>query len=411
MSQTPPESAAPAASPATLRPEELLDLGASEAALRLLELDDQTAANLLAELNPARAVEILSYLEPARQTQIAQLTPGHCGEQWIRDREYPEGSVGRMMEPPLAVFGPEETVETVVKKLRTLVQEALITYSFVVDSSGQLLGVVAFRDLLFAPPGARLEDVMVRRPFFLQPELPLVEAMRAVVSRHYPAYPVCDPSGKLVGMVRGQQLFEAQAFEISAQPGAMVGVDREERTATAWPRSLKLRHPWLQINLLTAFLAAAIVGFFEDTVDRLVVLAVFLPVLAGQSGNTGCQALAVTLRGLTLGEIRPGHGWRLLLKEAWLGFSNGALVGLVAGTAMYFYANSQGVSEALSLAVIVWSALTASCMVSGMAGTSIPQILKRLGADPATASSIFLTTATDVASMGIFLALATFWLG
>ena len=111
----------------------------------------------------------------------------------------------------------------------------------------------------------------------------------------------------------------------------MVGVEKEERLSTPWPRSLRFRHPWLQLNLLTAFLAAAVVGAFQGTIDRLVVLAVFLPVLAGQSGNTGCQALAVTLRGLTLGELRHGGGRRLVLKEALLGLLNGALVGLTAG--------------------------------------------------------------------------------
>lgn len=386
---------------------DLLDLGAPEAAERLREISDQEAAELLSQVNPARAVEILGLLEPERQDRIAAATPFQTGRQWLRGHEYPEGSVGRLVEAPLAVFGPEETVEAVVEKLRILVRQALITYSFVTDRDGSLLGVVAFRDLLFAGPQQRLEEVMTRNPFYLRPEMPLVEAMRSVVTRHFPAYPVCDGAGRLLGMVRGHVLFEEQAYEISAQAGTMVGVDREERTTTPWLRSLKFRHPWLQLNLLTAFVAAAVVGYFEETVDRLVVLAVFLPVLAGQSGNTGCQALAVTLRGLTLGELRPGKGFPLLLKEAWLGALNGALVGLVAGSGMYLYALRQGSAQPLLLAAIVWLALTASCIVSGISGATIPQVLQRLGADPATASSIFLTTATDVASMGIFLGLAT----
>jgi len=121
--------------------------------------------------------------------------------------------------------------------------------------------------------------------------------MRATVVRHYPVYPVCEKDGVLVGLLRGQMLFEAQTVELSAQPGSMVGVEREERLATPWLRSLKFRHPWLQLNLFTAFIAAAVVGLFEQTLERIVLLAVFLPVLAGQSGNTGCQALAVALRG------------------------------------------------------------------------------------------------------------------
>jgi magnesium transporter len=218
---------------------------------------------------------------------------------------------------------------------------------------------------------------------------------------------VCDRGGRLVGIVRGRTLFEEQALEISAQPGTMVGVEKEERLSTPWPRSLRFRHPWLQLNLLTAFVAAAVVGAFQGTIDRLVVLAVFLPVLAGQSGNTGCQALAVTLRGLTLGELRRGSGRRLVAKEGLLGLLNGALVGVSAAAGMYVVARSQGNPAAPSLSLVVLLAMIGSCLVSGLSGALIPLTLKRFGADPATASSIFLTTATDVASMGLFLGLAT----
>jgi magnesium transporter len=159
--------------------------------------------------------------------------------------------------------------------------------------------------------------------------------------------------------------------------------------------------------LLTAFVAAAVVGVFQDTIDEIVVLAVFLPVLAGQSGNTGCQALAVALRGMTLGELRPGREKLLLFKEGLLGLLNGALVGVTAGLGFFIYTSMQSTSQAWLLGLIVFIAMTVSCVISGVAGALIPLALKKLGADPATASSIFLTTATDVASMGIFLGLAT----
>jgi magnesium transporter len=220
---------------------------------------------------------------------------------------------------------------------------------------------------------------------------------------------VCDANGRLIGKVRGQVLFEQQAFEISAQAGSMVGVEKEERTSTPWPRALKFRHPWLQLNLLTAFVAAAVVGVFQNTVNHIVLLAVFLPVLSGQCSNTGCQALAVTLRGMTLNELRAGIARKLLLKEAWLGFLNGILVGLVASIAMFVIAHAEHNPNALVLAAITLVALALSSVASGVAGAAVPLGLKRLGADPAMASSIFLTTATDVVSMGLFLGLAT-WL-
>jgi magnesium transporter len=148
---------------------------------------------------------------------------------------------------------------------------------------------------------------------------------------------------------------------------------------------------------------------FQDTIDRIVLLAVFIPVLSGQCSNTGCQALAVTLRGMTLNEVKPGSAIRLISKEAWLGFLNGALTGVVAGIVMYALAAMQKSEAPLMLSLITFVAMTVSCMISGMAGAGVPLLLKRLGADPATASSIFLTTATDVFSMGAFLGLAA-WL-
>jgi magnesium transporter len=237
----------------------------------------------------------------------------------------------------------------------------------------------------------------------------LTQAMRSTVNRHFPVYPVCDPDRRLLGLVRGQNLFEARAIEISAQAGSMVGVEKEERLATPILRSLRFRHPWLQVNLLTCFMAAAVITLFQSTLDRTVLLAAFLPVLAGLSGNTGCQALAVALRGLTLGELRAGEERRLVLKEGLLGLLNGVLVGITAGLAMWGYAAWQGNASAAILGAIVLISMVISCIVSSVAGAWIPLLLRRLGTDPATASSIFLTTATDVFSMGVFLALAK-WL-
>jgi magnesium transporter len=325
----------------------------------------------------------------------------------IEENPYPANSVGRMMEPSIGVFAPRDTIGEVIGELREIVKSAFITYGFVVDESGRLVGVITMRDLLFTEHTVRLEEVMLKNVFALKADTPLLDAMRSTLDRHYPVYPVVDAGGKLVGLVRGQQMFEQQAIELSAQAGSMVGVEKEERLSTPWKRSLFFRHPWLQLNLLTAFIAAAVVGVFENTLEQIVLLAVFLPVLAGQSGNTGCQALAVTLRGMTLGEFGPGSTAKAACKEALLGFLNGMLVGISAGLGMFLYAKSQGNPNALMLAVVTWLAMTVACAVSGISGVLVPTTLKRFGADPATASSIFLTTATDVISMGAFLGLAT----
>lgn len=200
---------------------------------------------------------------------------------------------------------------------------------------------------------------------------------------------------------------QARALELSAQPGAMVGVEKEERLATPLFRSLKLRHPWLQLNLLTAFAAGAVVFLFQGIIDRVVILAVFLPVLAGQAGNTGCQTLAVTLRGMFLGELKSGRAKALLIKESLLGLLNGALVGLLAALVMFAVATFQHRTGAFTLSSVVFLSMIGSCIISSVCGALVPLVLKKLGFDPATASCIFLTTATDMVSMGMLLGLAT----
>jgi magnesium transporter len=315
-----------------------------------------------------------------------------------------------LMTPAVGVFGPQATVEETTEALREQVKSSLITYLYVVDPTNRLLGLVVMREMLLAGPDTTLDELMLRAPFALQADLPLSEALKLALHKHFPVYPIVDGQHRLVGLVRGSDLFANRAIEISGQSGAMVGVDKEERLGTSLGRSLRLRHPWLQVNLLTAFVAAAVVGFFEDPLRWLVILGVYLPVLAGQTGNTGCQALAVTLRGMTLGEVKPGAEPGMVRKEGTLGFLNGGLVGLTAGTGMFVYATIQREASPLTMAAVVFLAMIIACTIAGIAGAMIPMVLKRLGADPATASSIFLTTASDVASMGIFLTLATWML-
>lgn len=377
-------------------------------AAALLAKHPQTVIHdVLQAISPGIAGDIIAEMDAEDRHKLYSTGPEHLTRQWSLNQTYEADSVGFLMEPPFGVFKPTETVGDVAKHIRDLVKTQLVTYCFVVDGAGKLLGIVTMRDLLVSDDSQTLESVMLRNPFALRPDTALKDAMKQVLNRHFPVYPVCDETGKLIGLVRGQAMFEEQAFEISAQPGQMVGVDKEERLVTPWPRSLKFRHPWLQLNLLTAFVAAAVVGVFQNTLDELVILAVFLPVLAGQSGNTGCQALAVTLRGITLGELKSGTEKKLVAKEALLGLLNGSLVGITAGIGMYIVATMQDNPYALALGGIVTMAMIGSCVVSGLSGALIPIALRRLGADPATASSIFLTTMTDVASMGIFLSLAT----
>jgi magnesium transporter len=380
---------------------------APEAAHFLADQSAGVIAATLTRLSPSFTQDILSKMPWETVARVLEAAPPELAQQWRRNQEFPEGTVGRMMDPVIAEFAPEMTVGGTIEELRSLIKTSLITYGWVTDPASRLLGIFTMRDLLFAEHDATLGEIMLRSVFSLRADMPLEEAMKLVLDRHYPVYPVCDNQGILIGQVRGQAMFEERAFEITAQAGTMVGVGKEERLSTPFWQSLKLRQPWLQINLLTAFIAAAVVGFFQETVDQLVILALFLPVLAGQSGNTGCQALAVTLRGMTLGELRPGSEKKLVNKEASLGCINGALVGVSAGIGMYVTASAQHSPHAAVLAFVVFFAMIGSCVMSGLSGALVPITLKRFGLDPATASSIFLTTATDVCSMGLLLGLAT----
>jgi magnesium transporter len=378
-----------------------------EAAKLVEAWPDDAVVRLLGGLEPEQARAILDNMSRSRRRSLIAALPAELADETWRASSFGPDTVGRLMSTPRAAFTPDMTVRETVDALRALLARGFFSYGYVVDEDGRLMGALVMRDLLLARPDDRLRDVMIRDPFHLKPDMSLMEAMKVVLHRHYPDYPVCDDAGRLVGVVRGETLFTAQTIEISAQAGSMVGIDKEERLSTPWPSSLRLRHPWLQINLLTGFLAGAVVGVFEETINQMMVLATFLPVLTGQAGNSGVQALAVTLRGLTLGELDTIGGTKLVAKEALLGLFNGALVGVTAAAGMYGLAYYQQDDRALLLATVVFLAMTGSCVVSGICGGLIPLALKRFGTDPATASGIFVTTVTDILSLAFLLGLAT----
>lgn len=367
----------------------------------------EQVARALKSLLPAQALQIYTQLSPATHEKLVPHLNERYIAQWEYNTTFPEDSVGRLMEPAFATLSKETTVADAITHIREEGSREFITYLYVTEGAHTLVGLVVMRDLLLAQPTQSLAEVMLTDIFCLTPTTEIMDAMKNAIARHYPVYPVTDEKRALIGLVRGARLFEAQAFEISAQAGSMVGVEKEERSSTHWMRSFLYRHPWLQLNLLTAFLAGAVVNAFQGTIDQIVILASFLPILAGQSGNTGCQSLAVTLRGLTLGELTTSRFSHVVLKEGFLGILNGCLVGLTAGTAMFLLAYYQNIPHATTLSFVVFIAMVGSCCISGLSGVIVPMTLKKIGADPATASSIFLTTTTDVASMGMLLALAT----
>lgn len=366
------------------------------------------AAQLLSNEAPERVAEVLSELPQPFADRIQTYLPAELRRQTAEElAEVVEGTVREMMEPALALFPQTTTVQEAIAFLRGHPTPQEITYLYVTGVDEKLIGMVVIRDLILSEPQESLAEVMLPRPFAIEVDTEVADAVKAAVHRHYPVYPVVDHEQHVVGIVRGWRLFERQAIEISAQSGQMVGVDKEERLQTGVWAAFKLRHPWLQVNLLTAFLAGFVVSIFEGTISQIVALAAFLPILAGQSGNNGCQALAITLRGITLGDMEKFPVSRLMRKEVMLGAMNGLLTGSVAGIAMWWTAGRGGNEQAVLLGFVILLAMTGACMASGMFGVLVPLALRRFGADPATASSIFLTTGTDIAGMGLMLALAT----
>ncbi len=376
--------------------ESIRDETPARAAGRLAELGPDEVQFVLSRLSHEQAVRVASHLEEG--------AAGDAGGDAVISGD--EETVSELMTEPPAVVPADNTVAEALAYLVKHVDLADIHY-LVATQDGRLTGVVGMRDLLLASPSAVLSDITAPDPFAFRTDTPVREAVTDALYYHYQVYPVVDANERVVGIVQGWKLYERIASEIGAQAGAQYGVSRDEAIQTPiWP-AFRMRHPWLQLNLLTAFLAAFVVGSFEDTIAQVVALAAFLPVLAGQSGNTGCQALAITLRGMTLGQLRDYPVVGLLRKEILLGGLNGALVGVPAGIAMYAYAAATGAQSPFLLGVVILLAMIGACITSGVFGVVVPLTLQRLGADPATASSIFLTTFTDVIGMGLMLFLAT----
>lgn len=366
------------------------------------------AARLLSTATPERVAEVLGELPQAFADRIQAHLPAELRRQAAEElAEAVEGTVRSRMESTPPLFPQTASVQEAIDFIRAHASPGEITYLYVTGADEKLVGIIVIRDLILAEPEQPLSEVMQFDPFAIPVDLPLAEAVKEAVHRHYPAYPVVDHEDHVIGQIRGWRLFEEQVIELSAQSGQMVGVDKEERLQTGLWDAFKMRHPWLQVNLLTAFIAGFVVSLFEGTITQIVALAAFLPILAGQSGNTGCQALAITLRGITLGDIESYPVRKLMIKEVSLGAMNGLLTGLVAGVAMWWTARAGGSGEALMLGLVIVLAMTGACMASGLFGVVVPLVLRRFGADPCTASSIFLTTGTDIAGMGLMLALAT----
>ncbi|MGB5539599.1 MAG: magnesium transporter [Gammaproteobacteria bacterium] len=371
----------------------------------LKKLQPDQARRNLAVMDPVGAALLLGSLDPeSRELQLDQLDAGLARE--LRDlMSYPQASAGRLMQPRPPSIPAHLTVKQALRRLRRL--PARDTAVLVVtDDSGRLLGLVDLADVVHADPGARLETlVQITTPVRVNALTPREEIIDLFSRYRLRLLPVVDIENRLLGIIHQSTVIKAAQEEAAADLQAMVGVSRDERALSSPLLAMRKRLPWLNINLLTAFLAASVVGIFEDTIAQFTALAVLLPVVAGQSGNTGAQALAVIMRGLAVREIRVRHWQRVLLKEVLAGMLNGIAIALVTSLGVLLWSRSAGLAAVIGVAMVISMAL------AGLSGAAIPLLLTRLGQDPAQSASIILTTVTDVVGFFSFLGLASLFSG
>ena len=371
-------------------------------ALAMLEAD--AFRGLMRTLEPVRAASVLARIDAdKREGRLALLEPADAKE--IRTlMSYPAGTAGAVMDARITTFRADATVKEALAKLRVL-RGRPIADVFVIGDDGRLVGAMPLQELAVADPGVRMDSLRLRVPASVQATTPREEVVEVFGRGIGTTIPVVDYDHRPVGLIRNDVLVAAAQQEATADLHKMVGASTDERALSSAPFAVRKRLPWLQINLATAFLASAVVALFEGTIAKYTALAVLLPVVAGQSGNTGMQALAVTLRGLALREIRLRHWARVGLKELAAGAMNGVAVAVVTALGVYLWSDSAG------LALVIGTAMVGSMVIAGIAGASVPMVLTALNQDPAQASSVILTTVTDCMGFLSFLGLATLMSG
>ncbi len=314
--------------------------------------------------------------------------------------EYPEDSVGMLMDVEFFPLLEDMTVEEAIQQVRTYAPRRL-NEIYIIDRRQILVGVLPLRDLFLAPQQKTLATLMKRELPTIHPLENQEQVVEICNEWKVLTIPVTDLDGRLLGVISNQDIIQVEKEEATISMQTMVGASKDERALSSPWFAIKKRLPWLQINLLTAFLAAFVVGMFEDTIAKFTALAVLLPVVAGQSGNTGAQALAVVMRGLALRDIRPSQWLPVTLKESYVALGNGVAVAATTCTAVFFWSGSWGLTMVIGVSMVI------SMLMAGFSGAIIPIILRSLKQDPAQSSSIILTTVTDVAGFFSFLGLAT----
>ena len=371
----------------------------------LLRIPADKCALLAARADTGKLAIVLSrMMEADRDAVLSRIGEDQAAELRVI-LSYPPDSAGHLMDTRVLPFRADMTVQEAIDILRRKRVGQDVAELKIVDDDNKLTAVVDIKALALAEPDLTLGSISRGVTTIVFPMAPREEVVEKIDQYKLDELPVVDTEGRLLGTIRHAGLLDAVKETATLDMQTMVGVSAEERaTSTSW-FAVRKRMPWLQINLLTAFLAAAVVGLFEGTIAKYTALAVLLPVVAGQSGNAGAQALAVTMRGLALREIRVDQWLTVLKKEMNAGFWNGISIAVTCSIGVYFWSGQIG------LVIVIASSMIFAMVMAGLAGALVPITLKRLGQDPAVASSIILTTVTDIAGFFSFLGIATVLLG
>jgi len=375
------------ASPADMLP--LLErLEPSQIAKYLSEMSADDATSLASHLPDPLAAQVLTMMEAEPAADVRELL------------EHEEQTAGRIMTRNYFALDEDVTIAEAVTALQKRSEEfEMVFYVFVVDKRDHLVGVVSLRKLLTTHPATQLKRIMADDVISARVGADQEEVARLVAEYNLLAVPIVDDERKLVGIVTVDDVIDVLQDEAEEDLLALAGVSAEERVDTRARRSLRLRAPWLLVNLVTAFLASYVVSRFEGSIKQLPQLATLMPIVAGMGGNAATQTLTVIIRGLALNEVV--NTTRATLKQSIVGIGNGLINGLVCAAVVAGYYHSAWLGLIIAVAMMI------NMLVAGVAGTLLPVILKRLNIDPAVASSVFVTTCTDVAGFFSFLGIAT----
>lgn len=380
----------------------------------LVHVGDEVREGLIADMDPDELVAAASDLEIDDLADLVEDLPDAVIDEVLKsmDREnrerleqvlsYPEDSAGRLMNPDVVTVRADTTIDVVLRYLRLRGELPEHTdHIYVVSKRHQYLGRIALQALLTHEPGTAINQLMDGEQPAIGVDESSDEVARQFSDHDWISAPVVDDSNILLGRITIDDVVDIIREQAEHQALSAAGLDEDEDLFSPVWRAMRRRLVWLSINLCTAFIAANVVGQFEATIDKLVALAVLMPMVAGLGGNAGTQVMALVVRGLALGQIGASNVRTLLWKELRVALLNGLLMGSVLGVIVWVWFGNAGLS------VVIFTALTCNLLIAASAGVLIPLTLKRMRFDPALASGIFLTALTDSLGFFTFLGLAT----